>query len=63
MKNLHNYSCRPDKLRFVDFVHMLVVHKGLRETDEQKIIFASLDEDHDGVLNKGEVIAAMNGDR
>ena len=42
---------------------MLVVHKGRRETDEQKIIFDSLDIDHDGVLSKAELIEALKGDK
>ena len=63
MNNLQKFTCKTDNFRFVDFVRMLVVHKGQRETDEQKIIFASLDVDNDGVLSKTELVAALKGDR
>jgi len=33
MENLKNYSSK-NKYRFVDFVKMLVVHKGVRESEE-----------------------------
>ena len=61
MENLKNYSSK-NKYRFVDFVKMLVVHKGVRESEEQKGIFDSLDADHDGVLSKVELAAALEND-